>query len=239
MNRMLRKLTGVGVALALCLVVTVSWVSAQANDQAVTDSMLLAEPAASWLHTNGNLAGHRYSVLTQLNTSNADQLNVAWIFSPGGETDAQNTPLYHDGVVYFAQDNNVYAIDARSGRRMWKYEHELPETFGGYNVDFITGKHRGVAIYGDYIYFLSNDSKLHAIHYKTGEQKFVRQYLHYPRLSTRPRMVIPMATPPPSARRRFPAARSSFPSTPRTSAACPALSTASIRKTAKSCGNAT
>ena len=180
MNRMSRKLTGVGVALALCLVVTVSWVGAQANDQAVTDSMLLAEPAASWLHTNGNLAGHRYSVLTQLNTSNADQLNVAWIFSPGGETDAQNTPLYHDGIVYFAQDNTVFAIDARSGRRVWKYEHELPETFGGYNVDFITGKHRGVAIYGDYIYFLSNDSKLHALHYKTGEQKFVRQYLHYP-----------------------------------------------------------
>ena len=109
MNRMFTKLTGVGVALALCLMGTTAWVNAQANDQAVTDSMLLSDPAASWLHTNGNLAGHRYSVLTQLNASNADQLNVAWIFSPGGETDAQNTPLYHDGLVYFAQDNTVFA----------------------------------------------------------------------------------------------------------------------------------
>ena len=72
MYRMLTKLTSVGVALALCLMGTASWVSAQ-NDLAVTDSMLLADPAASWLHTNGNLAGHRYSVLTQLNTSNADR----------------------------------------------------------------------------------------------------------------------------------------------------------------------
>ena len=126
MNRMFTKLMGVGVALALCLMGTTAWVNAQANDQAVTDSMLLGDPAASWLHTNGNLAGHRYSVLTQLNTSNADQLGVAWIFAPGGETDAQNTPLYHDGIVYFAQDNKVFAIDARSGRRLWKYEHELP-----------------------------------------------------------------------------------------------------------------
>ena len=179
MYRMLTKLTSVGVALALCLMGTASWVNAQ-NDLAVTDSMLLADPAASWLHTNGNLAGHRYSVLTQLNTSNAGDLNVAWIFSPGGETDAQNTPLYHDGLVYFAQDNKVFAIDARSGRRIWKYEHELPETFGGYNVDFVTGKHRGVAIAGNNIYFLSNDSKLHAIDYKTGEQRFVKQYLNYP-----------------------------------------------------------
>ena len=147
---------------------------------AVTHSALLADAQWSWLHTNGNLAGHRYSVLTQLNPSNAADLNVAWIFAPGGETDAQNTPLYHDGIVYFAQDNKVFAIDARSGSRIWKYEHELPETFGGYNVDFITGKHRGLAIYSDYIYFLSNDAKLHAIHYKTGEAKFVKQYLTYP-----------------------------------------------------------
>ena len=110
MYRMLTKLTSVGVALALCLMGTASWVSAQ-NDLAVTDSMLLADPAASWLHTNGNLAGHRYSVLTQLNTSNVADLNVAWMFAPGGETDAQNTPLYHDGLVYFAQDNKVFAIE--------------------------------------------------------------------------------------------------------------------------------
>ena len=176
MNRMFTKLTGVGIALALYLMGTTAWV----NAQGVTDSMLLSDPATSWLHTNGNLAGHRYNVLTQLDASNVDQLNVAWIFSPGGETDAQNTPLYHDGIVYFAQDNKVFAIDARSGWRVWKYVHELPETFGGYNIDFITGKHLGLAIYGHNIYFLSNDTKLHAIDYKTGEQKWVRQYLNYP-----------------------------------------------------------
>ena len=177
MNRMSRKLTGVGIALVFILMGTT--VNAQ-NDLAVTDSMLLGDPGESWLHTNGNLAGHRYSVLTQLNPSNADQLNIAWIFSPGGETDAQMTPTYHDGLLYFAQDNKVFAIDARSGTRVWKYEHELPETFGGYNVDFVTGKHRGVAILGNHVYFLSNDSKLHALHYKTGEAKFVKQYLDYP-----------------------------------------------------------
>ena len=142
--------------------------------------MLAVDPAEYWLHTNGNWSGHRFSTLKQLNRTNAVDLKVEWIFSPGGETDAQNTPLYYDGIVYFAQDNRVFAIDARSGQRLWKYEHELPETFGGYNVDFITGKHRGLAIFGDCIYFLSNDSKLHAIHYKTGKQKFVIQYLHFP-----------------------------------------------------------
>jgi len=66
---------------------------------------------------------------------------------------------------------------------VWKYQHKLPDDWGGYNVPFITGKHRGVAIYGDYVYFLSNDAKLHAIHYKTGVAKFVTDFpgFQYPK----------------------------------------------------------
>ncbi len=55
--------------------------------------------------------GHRYSTLNQINDSNAKDLKVAWIFQTGGKTDAQNTPLFHDGMVYFAQDNKVFALE--------------------------------------------------------------------------------------------------------------------------------
>ena len=176
-----KKEDGVGIEFTKDLTRPVMYVAEGAEREgAVTDSMLLSDPAASWLHTNGNLAGHRYSVLTQLNPSNAADLNVAWIFSPGGETDAQMTPLYTTGSSTSRRTTPSSQLTARSGRRVWKYEHELPETFGGYNVDFITGKHRGVAIAGNHIYFLSNDTKLHAIHYRTGELKFVKQYLNYP-----------------------------------------------------------
>ena len=77
----------------------------------------------------------RHSLLTQLNPSNVGDLRIAWIFSTGGETDAQRTPLYHDGVVYQAQDNTVFAVDARSGGRLWKYVHELPDDWGGQFAD--------------------------------------------------------------------------------------------------------
>jgi hypothetical protein len=33
----------------------------------VTDSMLSGDAGESWLHTNGNYGGHRYSTLTSLN----------------------------------------------------------------------------------------------------------------------------------------------------------------------------
>ncbi len=186
MDRILRKLSFGVIAVALVLTGVAGWVQAQPAPRQgvpVTDVMLAADPGESWLHANGNWAGHRFSPLAQLNPGNASDLKVAWIFSPGGKTDAQNTPLYHDGLVYFAQDNKVFALDGRSGRLAWKYEHKLPDDWGGYNVPFITGKHRGLAISGEYVCFLSNDARLHAIHDKTGTAKFVKSYpeFNYPK----------------------------------------------------------
>ena len=165
-----------GVALALALI----GYSAALQAGPVTDQMLGADPGESWLHTNGNYGGHRYSTLTSINVSNAKDLKIAWMFSPGGKTDAQATPSYHDGMIYFPQDNKVFAIDATSGRVVWKYEAKLPDDWGGYNVPFFTGKHRGVALYGNNVYLLANDGKLHAIDMKTGKGVFAKSYEGFP-----------------------------------------------------------
>jgi PQQ-dependent dehydrogenase (methanol/ethanol family) len=172
MDHMTSKHMLKGTVAAMCLAGIVGW----AHAAPVSDKMLAQEAGNSWLHTNGNWAGHRYSTLTQISKSNAKDLKVAWAVSVGGKTDAMATPLYHDGLLYFPQDNKVFAISADDGSIAWKYEHTLPEDWGGYNVPFFTGKHRGLAIYGDHVYFLSNDNQLHALHYKTGKAKFVKDY---------------------------------------------------------------
>ncbi len=146
----------------------------------VSDTQLSADAGASWLHTNGNLAAYRYSTLDQINAGNAKKLKLAWIMSPGGKTDAQATPSYHEGVLYFPQDNKVFAVDGGTGNIIWKYEHKLPDDWGGYNVPFFTGKHRGVALAGDNVYFLSNDAKLHSIDMKTGKANWVKSYDGFP-----------------------------------------------------------
>jgi alcohol dehydrogenase (cytochrome c) len=146
----------------------------------VSDAQLSADAGASWLHTNGNLAAYRYSTLDQINAGNAKKLKLAWIMSPGGKTDAQATPSYHEGVLYFPQDNKVFAVDGGTGNIIWKYEHKLPDDWGGYNVPFFTGKHRGVALAGDNVYFLSNDAKLHSIDMKTGKANWVKSYDGFP-----------------------------------------------------------
>ena len=146
----------------------------------VSDAQLAADAGASWLHTNGNLAAYRFSTLDQINAGNAKKLKLAWIMSPGGKTDAQATPSYHEGVLYYPQDNKVFAVDGGTGNIIWKYEHKLPDDWGGYNVPFFTGKHRGVALAGNNVYFLSNDAKLHSIDMKTGKANWVKSYDGFP-----------------------------------------------------------
>jgi alcohol dehydrogenase (cytochrome c) len=164
------RLTSTAIAVALLSM------GAVAQAQTVTDAALAAEAGDNWIHTNGNYAAHRYSTLDKINTGNAKNLKVAWIATVGGKTDAQATPSIVNGIIYFPQDNKVFAIDGKTGAIVWKYEHKLPEDWGGYNVPFFTGKHRGLTVYGDNVYFLSNDVKLHAIDMKTGKAKFVKDY---------------------------------------------------------------
>jgi alcohol dehydrogenase (cytochrome c) len=175
MRNTLRRPALCGIALSLSMIGGLA-LAAEETQKGVTDALLAADAGEAWIHTNGNFAAQRYSTLSQINTGNAKNLKVAWVWSPGGKTDAQATPSYYDGLVYFPQDNKVFAVDAKSGKVVWKYEHKLPEDWGGYNVPFFTGKHRGLTIYGENVYFLSNDAKLHAIHYKTGQKKFVKDY---------------------------------------------------------------
>lgn len=162
-----KKLT---IGLAAAALVLVSMSGAQARP--VDDTALSALAGAEWLHSNGSWDGTRYSTLTQLNPCNAMNLKVKWIAGLGGTTNVQATPLMHDGIIFIPQDNKVMAYDARTGDAVWKYETEMPEDWGGQFIDFFTGKHRGVGIAGNNIYFLSNECAIHAIDYKTGEQVF-------------------------------------------------------------------
>ena len=119
MNGKFTNLMGLGVALVLCLLSTSAWI----NAQEVTDSTVLTGHAASWLHTNGNFSGHRYSAFTHMNPSDDQQLTVDWIFSRDSGPDTQNTLLYRDGNS--AHENLVLGIDAQSGRRVWKHVYFL------------------------------------------------------------------------------------------------------------------
>jgi PQQ-dependent dehydrogenase (methanol/ethanol family) len=122
-----------------------------------------AEPH-NWLMYWGDYQGTHYSSLSQISTSNVNQLQMAWAFPMPGESVLEATPLVVDGVMYMAQPGTVVAIDARSGRQIWKYTR--PQKVR--NPYEINPFNRGVAILGNRVFFGTLDAALVALDARTG-----------------------------------------------------------------------
>jgi len=82
-------------------------------------------PTDRWMSNHGDYSGRRFSPLTKINTSNVNQLSMAWLFRVDGGGGANNNPrgapLMSDGVMYFSTTDNAWALDARTGRQVWHY----------------------------------------------------------------------------------------------------------------------
>ena len=64
-----------------------------------------------------------------------------------------------NGVLYFTTPDNVWAIDARFGRQIWHYKRQSEGDHIG---------HRGVGMYGNWLYFTTPDAHLVSLNAKDG-----------------------------------------------------------------------
>ncbi len=136
----------------------------------VTDAEILQDPKnPQQIVTNGlGVQGQRYSPLDMLNTRNVKELRPVWAFSFGGEKQRgqQAQPLIKDGVMYLTGSySRVFAVDARTGKKLWQYDARLPDDIRPC-CDVIN---RGVALYGNLVFFGTLDAKLVALNKDTGK----------------------------------------------------------------------
>ncbi len=86
----------------------------------------LAKLTDSWPTYNGDYSGRRYSPLTKINATTVKQLQPAWSFrvetTTGGGRRISSTPLIVDGVLYFTVPSHVWAVAARTGRKIWQFD---------------------------------------------------------------------------------------------------------------------
>jgi alcohol dehydrogenase (cytochrome c) len=133
----------------------------------IGDKQLRQPPTANWYEYNGSYDSRRHSELNQVNSSNVDTLVPSWMFHVPNAVHMQSVPIVANGVMYVSQENEIYALDARTGRQIWDY-HRIPAIQRSPN--------RGVAIWGDKIYFTTPDDYLVALNAMTGnviwESKF-------------------------------------------------------------------
>jgi len=121
-----------------------------------------------WLTHGRTYSETRYSPLKQISAGNVHQLGLAWSFDTETRRGLEATPLEIDGVIYTTGSwSIVYAIDARTGKPLWKYDPEVPRTFGSRACCDVVN--RGVAIYRGKVYVGTLDGRLVALEAETGK----------------------------------------------------------------------
>ncbi len=139
-----------------------------ANVTPVTQAMLNAadKNATNFLLTNGNYAQTRFYPAKQINQKNVKGLHVAWIYQTDVKESLETSPIVVDGVMFVTTSfSHVYALDAKTGRELWHYNHKM-----GPITTYCCGpNNRGVQVLNDLVYLATLDAKLIALSAKTGE----------------------------------------------------------------------
>ncbi len=160
----IRKMTFAGILTAAALAA----VPVQAGPVTTDDLLKAQDNGTEWLMYGRDYRNWRYSPLTEITPDNVAELKPVWAMSTGGQfAGLESTPLFHDGVLYFSADyGRVFAVDARSGNIVWRYE---PEYEDGLTAMLCCGAiHRGVAMKDDLVYLARLDAKLVALNRADG-----------------------------------------------------------------------
>jgi glucose dehydrogenase len=84
--------------------------------------------AADWPMYNRDLAGTRFSPLTQITTRNVSRLAPAWTYKVGKNASTgisggtEYTPIVVNGMMYVATNRNIVALQPETGKELWTYE---------------------------------------------------------------------------------------------------------------------
>jgi alcohol dehydrogenase (cytochrome c) len=123
----------------------------------------------NWPQYHRSYNAWRFSPLDQVNKSNVKKLKVAWIHQPGNITHGlQATPIVLDGIMYYiSADNNVWAVDAVSGKTIWHVAVKLDPTV---KEVFYQSASRGVTVGRGKVFVGTLDGRMLALDQKTGKQ---------------------------------------------------------------------
>ncbi len=136
----------------------------------VTDAMIEKDASTGndVLSSGLGTEGQRYSPLKQINAGNVSKLTPAWSMSFGGEKQRgqESQPLVYNGKMFVtASYSRIFAVDVKTGTKLWKYEHRLPDGI----MPCCDVVNRGAALYDNLVIFSTLDAQLVALNQDTGE----------------------------------------------------------------------
>jgi alcohol dehydrogenase (cytochrome c) len=130
----------------------------------VTAARLLKPEPENWLMIRGTYNGWGFSPLAQVTTANVARLQRVWMIKTGEDKTHQAAPVVNGGVMFVTTPNNqVLALDARTGGELWRYRRPRPA-----GATVLHDTNRGIALYGDKVYYAAGEAVLLALDARTG-----------------------------------------------------------------------
>src|SRR5438445_42643 len=167
--------TLVALAVVLGLAMLPATAVAQGGYRPVTEQRLVKPEPENWLQIRGNYQGWGYSPLGQITANNVKKLTPVWAFSTGVGSGHEAPPIVNNGVMFVATPySQVIALEAKTGKLIWRYKRELPEDFKA-----LHNTSRGIALFGDKVYVASLDCSLVALDAKTGKVAWEKKVEDY------------------------------------------------------------
>lgn len=122
-----------------------------------------------WLAHGRTWSEQRFSPLEKINTESVSNLSLAWYIDLPESRGQEASPIIVDGVMYTtAAWSVVYALDARTGEELWRYDPEVDRAHAVNGC--CDAVNRGVAWWEDRVIVGTLDGRLIAIDTKTGEE---------------------------------------------------------------------
>lgn len=132
------------------------------------DLLNAADDTNNWITHGRTYSEQRYSPLDLINAENVGELGLAWYADMDTARGQEATPLVIDGKLYLTTAwSKVKAFDAATGAPLWEFDPEVPgETAVKACCDVVN---RGLAAWGDKLYFGTLDGRLIALDRETGK----------------------------------------------------------------------
>jgi alcohol dehydrogenase (cytochrome c) len=110
----------------------------------------------------------RFSTLKQINKDTVKRLVPVWNYSYDDNRSEESQPLVYKGVLYVTTNSATMAVDAKTGKQIWKTKVEYPpETPRIVCCGIIN---RGAAIYDGKIFRTTLDANVIALDAQTGKE---------------------------------------------------------------------
>src|SRR3984957_5484162 len=130
-----------------------------------TEELNIQPVAANWPSYNGDYTGRRFSSLDQINQANVSQLRASWVFHSPHSRDMEVTPVVVNGLVLVTVANDVFALDAQTGRIVWHYSRPVTE---GLIDDAAQHHSRGVGVWKSRVYAETDNAHLFCLDSRSG-----------------------------------------------------------------------